>query len=90
MTKGEVRNPPRNEVQLRLLQVGAATIDDSKLLIFGAEGEDAGRLNVAGVADVAIDRAIGFIDGSGVVPQLEAWSDEYRTMLRGSHGRAGR
>jgi|GEM_PF-2563691 hypothetical protein len=90
MTKGEVRNPPRNEVQLRLLQVGAATIDHSKLLIFGAAGEDAGRLNVAGVADVAIDRAVGFIDGSGVVPQLEAWSDEYRTMLRGSHGRAGR
>ncbi len=85
-----IKNPPRTEIRLRLVQAGAATMDEEQLLIFGKNGEDAGLLNLGGVSDVAIDRAIGFIDGSGVVPQLVAWAEEYRLALRGPRGLAGR
>jgi len=84
------KNPPRKEISLRLAHAGEATLDGEKLLIFGPNGEYAELLNIGGVSDVAIDRAIAFIDGSGVVPQLEVWAEEYRTKLRGARGRAGR
>lgn len=82
-------NYKRAEIQHRIVSA-AVDRDEQKLLLFGEHGEDAGVDNLGQISPVAVTRAINFIDGSGVVPQLERWDEEFRRKLRGNRGRAGR
>ena len=82
-------NFKRSEIHHRVV-APEVTRDERKLLLFGEHGEQAHVSNLGQISQVAVTRAMNFVDGSGIVPQLELWDQEFRQKLRGNRGRAGR
>lgn len=64
--------------------------DEQALAIWGEHGENAHTTSFGTIATTAVTRAIGFVDGSGIVERMNHLYDTYRVGLRGNRARAGR
>jgi hypothetical protein len=72
------------------LRAGSGFDDEKLRSIFGADGERAHLSNLGPISTIAVERALAFVEGSGVAEMVERWDREDRAVISGKHANAGR